>query len=76
MKIVSLFCFGYGLRNLDPDVFEMLMRHVTGAHSASAIREFSPFPEFGADSSPVVKSFGSISGQLPTFPSPNSTTVN
>ena len=40
MKIVSLFCFGYGLRNLDPDVFEMLMRHVTGAHSASAMRDF------------------------------------
>ena len=57
MEIVSLFCFGDDVRNLDPDVFEMLMRYVTRAHSAGAPREFSIFPEFGADSSPVVRSF-------------------
>ena len=57
MEIVSLFCFGDGVRKLDPDVFEMLMRYVTGAHFAGARREFSPFPEFGGDSIPVVRSF-------------------
>ena len=45
------------MRNLDPDVFEMLMRYVTRANSAGATREFSIFLEFGADSSPVVRSF-------------------
>ena len=57
MEIVSLFCFGDDVRNLDPNVFETLMRYVTRAHSAGATREFSIFPEFGADSSPVVRSF-------------------
>ncbi|PFX15559.1 E3 ubiquitin-protein ligase RNF213 [Stylophora pistillata] len=57
MEIVSLFCFGDDVRNLDPDVFEMLMRYVTGTKSAGATRAFSPFPEFGTDSSPVVRSF-------------------
>ena len=45
------------MRNLDPDVFEMLMRYVTRANSAGATREFSIFLEFGADSSPVARSF-------------------
>ncbi|XP_078382607.1 E3 ubiquitin-protein ligase rnf213-alpha-like isoform X3 [Oculina patagonica] len=57
MEIVSVFCFGEDVRFLDPEVFEMLMRFVTGTQSTRETREFSPFPEFGADSSPVVRSF-------------------
>ena len=57
MEIVSVFCFGEDVRELDPDVFEMLMRFVTGSQSTCETREFSPFPEFGMDSSPVVRSF-------------------
>ena len=52
-----MFCFGDDVRNLDPDVFEMLMRYVTGARPTRETKEFSPFPEFGTDSSPVVRSF-------------------
>ena len=52
-----MFCFGEDVRELDPDVFEMLMRFVTGSQSTCKIKEFSPFPEFGMDSSPVVRSF-------------------
>lgn len=57
MEIVSVFCFGEDVRELDPDVFEMLMRFVTGSQSTCETKEFSPFPEFGTDSSPVVRSF-------------------
>ena len=52
-----MFCFGEDVRELDPDVFEMLMRFVTGSQSTCETREFSPFPEFGMDRSPVVRSF-------------------
>ena len=45
------------MRFLDPEVFEMLMRFVTGAQSTRETKESLPFPEFGADSSPVVRSF-------------------
>ena len=52
-----MFCFGQDVRDLDADVFEMLMRFVTGSHPTRETKEFSPFPEFGMDSSPVVRSF-------------------
>ena len=57
MEIVSVFCFGEDVRNLDADVFEMLMRFVTTSQSTCETKEFSPFPEFGMDRSPVVRSF-------------------
>lgn len=57
MEIVSVFCFGKDVHELDPDVFEMLMRFVTGSQSTCKTKEFSPFPEFGMDNSPVVRSF-------------------
>lgn len=52
-----MFCFGEDVRNLDPDVFEMLMGCVTGSQSTRETKEFSPFPGFATDSSPVVRSF-------------------
>ena len=57
MEIITVFCFGGDVPNLDPEVFEILMGYVTATQSAAETREFSPFPEFGADSSPMVRSF-------------------
>ena len=56
MDIVSVFCFGENTRDLDPGVFEMLMRYVVG-EELTETKEFSPFPGFGTDNSPVVRSF-------------------
>ena len=56
MEIVSVFCFGDDIRHLDPAVFEMLMRYVVGTELAET-KQFSPFPRFGMDRSPVVRSF-------------------
>ncbi|XP_022797655.1 E3 ubiquitin-protein ligase rnf213-alpha-like isoform X3 [Stylophora pistillata] len=57
MEIIKVFCLGDDVHNLDADVFEMLMRYVTGTQSTFETREFSLFPEFGTDSSPVERSF-------------------
>lgn len=56
MDIVSVFCFGEGIRHLDPKVFEMLMGYVFGTEFAET-KQFSPIPGYGMDRSPVVRSF-------------------
>ena len=56
MEVVSVFCLREDIRHLDPDVFEMLMSYVVGTGVAGT-KQFSPFPGFGMDSSPVIRSF-------------------
>ena len=56
MDIVSVFCFGEDIAKLDPDVFEMLMRYAMG-EELTETKAFSPFPSFGMDTSPIVRSF-------------------
>ncbi|KXJ15388.1 E3 ubiquitin-protein ligase RNF213 [Exaiptasia diaphana] len=41
---------------LDPDVFDIFMRYITGS-SSSQTKSFSPFPDFEVDETPVVRSF-------------------
>lgn len=56
MDIVSVFCFGEDIPKLDTGVFEMLMRYAVG-EELTETKPVSPFPRFGMDNSPVVRSF-------------------
>ena len=56
MELVSLFCFGESCDSLEAGALSLLMRYVTGQHSAQT-KDFSPFPDYGIDATPVVRSF-------------------
>ncbi|CAH3163087.1 unnamed protein product, partial [Porites evermanni] len=56
VDIVSVFCFGEDIPKLDTGVFEMLMRYAVG-EELTETKPVSPFPRFGMDNSPVVRSF-------------------
>ena len=56
VDIVSVFCFGEDIAKLDPEVFEMLMRYAMG-EELTETKAFSPFPSFGVDTSPILRSF-------------------
>jgi hypothetical protein len=56
MELISLLCFG-GRKSLEPEVFEIFMRYITGSGSSPATKHFSPFPDFEVDKTPVVRSF-------------------
>ncbi|XP_068731195.1 E3 ubiquitin-protein ligase rnf213-alpha-like [Montipora capricornis] len=56
MELVSLFCFGESPRALEEDALSHLMRYVIGQQSTQT-RDFSPFPDYQIDATPVVRSF-------------------
>ncbi|XP_031561517.1 E3 ubiquitin-protein ligase RNF213-like [Actinia tenebrosa] len=59
MELISLLCFGSEAqrKSLDPEVFEISMRYITGTSSSQATKSFSPFPDFEVDKTPIVRSF-------------------
>ena len=57
MKLVSLFCFGASSsKDLEEDALSLLMGYVIGPHSTQT-KDFSPFPDYEIDPTPVVRSF-------------------
>ncbi|KAK3715936.1 hypothetical protein QZH41_016501 [Actinostola sp. cb2023] len=58
MELIALLCFGGKdhKTKLDPEVFDIFMRYITGSGS-SETKCFSPFPDFKVDKTPVVRSF-------------------
>ena len=57
MELVSIFCFGDSLsRDPGHDVLSLLMRYVIG-HQSTQTKDFSPFPDYALDPTPVVRSF-------------------
>ncbi|KAJ7339392.1 hypothetical protein OS493_005787 [Desmophyllum pertusum] len=55
MELVSIFCFGDS-KDLEEDALSLLMRFVIG-HQSTQTKDFSPFPDYGIDPTPVVRSF-------------------
>ncbi|KAJ7339384.1 hypothetical protein OS493_005779 [Desmophyllum pertusum] len=55
MELVSIFCFGDS-KDLEEDALFLLMRFVIG-HQSTQTKDFSPFPDYGIDPTPVVRSF-------------------
>lgn len=56
MELVSLFCFGESSKDLEKEALSHLMQYVVG-HQSSQTKDFSPFPDYGIDPTPVVRSF-------------------
>ncbi|XP_048587615.1 E3 ubiquitin-protein ligase rnf213-alpha isoform X3 [Nematostella vectensis] len=55
MDVVSMFCFGYSpCGTLQQGAFQTLMGYATSERST---KSFSPFPDYGIDINPVVRSF-------------------
>ncbi|KAJ7339378.1 hypothetical protein OS493_005772 [Desmophyllum pertusum] len=55
MELVSILCFGDS-KDLEEDALSLLMRFVIG-HQSTQTKDFSPFPDYGIDPTPVVRSF-------------------
>ena len=55
MELVALFCFGKSCDSVHEEVFKMLMSYVICGNDRT--QDFSPFPEYGIDPTPVVRSF-------------------
>jgi len=57
MELVSIFCFGDSAsKDLEQEAISLLMRYVIGRQSTQT-KDFSPFPDYGIDPTPVVRSF-------------------
>ena len=56
MELVALFCFGESSKDLQEDALSHLMQYVIVQDSAQT-KDFSPFPDFQIDPTPVVRSF-------------------
>jgi len=56
MELTALLCFGDKKSTLDPDMFDIFMRYITGSGS-SQTKNFSPFPDFEVDKTPIIRSF-------------------
>ncbi|XP_068759451.1 E3 ubiquitin-protein ligase rnf213-alpha-like isoform X4 [Montipora capricornis] len=56
MELVALFCFGESSKDLQEDALSHLMQYVVVQHSTQT-KDFSPFPDFQIDPTPVVRSF-------------------
>ena len=56
MELVSLYCFGKSSRDLEKEALSHLMQYVVG-HQTAQTKGFSPFPDYGIDPTPVVRSF-------------------
>ena len=56
MELVSLFCFGESSKDLEEDALFHLMRYVIVQQNTQT-KDFSPFPDFQIDPTPVVRSF-------------------
>ncbi|XP_022796391.1 E3 ubiquitin-protein ligase rnf213-alpha-like isoform X1 [Stylophora pistillata] len=57
MELVSIFCFGDSVsKDLEQEAITLLMRYVIG-HQSTQTKDFSPFPDYAIDPTPVVRSF-------------------
>jgi len=56
VELVSLFCFGESSKDVKEEALAHLMRYVIGGQSTQT-KNFSPFPDYGVDATPVVRSF-------------------
>ena len=57
MELVSIFCFGDSVsKDLEKEATALLMRYVIG-HQSTQTKDFSPFPDYAIDPTPVVRSF-------------------
>ncbi|RMX46188.1 hypothetical protein pdam_00007847 [Pocillopora damicornis] len=57
MELVSVFCFGDSVsKDLEKETITLLMRYVIG-HQSTQTKDFSPFPDYAIDPTPVVRSF-------------------
>ena len=57
MELVSIFCFDDSAsKDLEQEAIFLLMRYVIGRQSTQT-KDFSPFPDYGIDPTPVVRSF-------------------
>ena len=57
MELVSVFCFGDSVsKDLEKEAITLLMRYVIG-HQSTQTKDFSPFPDYAIDPTPVVRSF-------------------
>ncbi|XP_074628909.1 E3 ubiquitin-protein ligase rnf213-alpha-like isoform X2 [Acropora palmata] len=56
MELVALFCFGESSEDLQEEALSHLMQYVIDQESTQT-KDFSPFPDFQIDPTPVVRSF-------------------
>ena len=57
MELVSIFCFGDSMsKDLEQEAITLLMHYVIG-HKSTETKDFSPFPDYAIDPTPVVRSF-------------------
>ena len=57
MELVSVFCFDDSVsKDLEKETITLLMRYVIG-HQSTQTKDFSPFPDYAIDPTPVVRSF-------------------
>nr|XP_058970756.1 E3 ubiquitin-protein ligase rnf213-alpha-like [Pocillopora verrucosa] len=57
MELVSTFSFGDSVsKDLEKEAITLLMRYVIG-HQSTQTKDFSPFPDYAIDPTPVVRSF-------------------